>query len=676
MQLQGPPRINDFTAPYPTAQTPLDAAFQDERESTGRIQTNLAGTKTYVGEPRQRGRFRLSWDGIEYDTASRILYELRSGECVLTPRTDIGGGGILDVTGDGIPDLLLSEVELPCRVVSEVPYATPLNRRGGGSPRAKLEVELETLHTYAEIPGFVSPPRFTFQTYATSGPWTLSFDFGPGVKHYVDFGNGYADVGTNVEHTYTADSGPWTVTVLLYQASIPRWGINLDVPNKTGRRVTNGRADLTGTDLSGIQIQDGGSVRLDPGEGRLVGVLTSAPQGAYQWNGQFGGGLTYDASIIPRSVREIQLDNDKGITGDVNDLPADAIVADLEDFSGTQNVLRVGGPVGRSTEIAITERGAVTLGDDFRFDQVNNFGPAPKVRRLVLRRGRQPKGLMYGMRQLEYVAGSRLRVDLSGDNLIPPTLTELQFGRSGIKHVPDDDTWVDQMTQIKIHGNGEGSVGKALSITDGVPQYQLLWNQLYQRRTYLQKSNGSPELDVNLHQTTDDGPGRNTELICTATSAEKLWRMVGYRRHKGDSVLDYVRSLNLSNLLQFNITRTGAQMFEFSWGLPDKTTQADPAIRNRQEFVYNDQASNNAPEAWVRDGTSRAWLPIFTSGEQVRLQGPTSDELVEISSVTYDPSANAMSVSVTDSPSLPSSSGSIPSDADRMTYAFFFYSTT
>jgi hypothetical protein len=145
---------------------------------------------------------------------------------------------------------------------------------------------------------------------------------------------------------------------------------------------------------------------------------------------------------------------------------------------------------------------------------------------------------------------------------------------------------------------------------------------------------------------------------------------------QGDSVLDYFRSLNLSNLLQFNITRTGAQTFEFSWGLPDKTAQADPDIGSRREFVYNDQASNNAPEAWVRNGTSRAWLPIFTSGEQVRLQGPTSDELVEISSVTYDPSTDTMSVSVTDSPSLPSSSGSISSDVDRMTYAFFFHSTT
>jgi hypothetical protein len=283
---------------------------------------------------------------------------------------------------------------------------------------------------------------------------------------------------------------------------------------------------------------------------------------------------------------------------------------------------------------------------------------------------------MYGMRKLEIVLARRIDVDLSGTNLIPPTLRDLNCGRSGIQALPSDGSWVEQMDRIRIGGNGEGNINRALSIRSGVPQYQILWDDVYTRRASLKRSGGDPALDLNIHQTTDDGPGTNTELICTATNADDLWKMVGYRGYKGDAVLDNVQSLSLSNLIQFGVTRQSSSQFTFAWSLSDKTTQNDPNVNNRQEFVYNDSDPDNVPEAWVRDGTSQAWLPILAADEQIRLPGPSQDVLVEVDSVSYDPSTNTMTVNTkTSSLSHTGSTSSIPTGIDRMTYAFFFTST-
>jgi hypothetical protein len=64
----------------------------------------------------------------------------------LTPRTK--------ATGD--PDYL-TEHTYDCRVVGDVPTATPIFRRGAGGERlARVEIELETLATVTEIPDAIS----------------------------------------------------------------------------------------------------------------------------------------------------------------------------------------------------------------------------------------------------------------------------------------------------------------------------------------------------------------------------------------------------------------------------------------------------------------------------------------------------------------------------------------
>jgi len=86
MQLLGAPKLNDFQAPYCAFQTPMEAAFQRDDEIETYVKTRN-GTLSRVGDQALRGRFRLGWDGLDYDTAARILFELKSGEVVLTPRT-------------------------------------------------------------------------------------------------------------------------------------------------------------------------------------------------------------------------------------------------------------------------------------------------------------------------------------------------------------------------------------------------------------------------------------------------------------------------------------------------------------------------------------------------------------------------------------------------------------
>ena len=129
----------------PSYQTPLDAAFQRD----GDVETTIKyrdGSKRRVGERHYRGTFRYGWQALPYDLAHAIVSAVSKHPVSLTPRTRVEGN--MD---------FLTEHTFDCRVVGEVPAATPIFRRGpGGEKVARVEIELETLETVTEIPDAVS----------------------------------------------------------------------------------------------------------------------------------------------------------------------------------------------------------------------------------------------------------------------------------------------------------------------------------------------------------------------------------------------------------------------------------------------------------------------------------------------------------------------------------------
>lgn len=128
----------------PSYQTPLDAAFRGESTWV----EDRDGTNAQIGSQRLRGRFRIEWRALSYETAMRILHELRTGQVTFTPRTQKTGD-----TND------VTEVALDCRVVSDLPTASALYRRTtSGTEQARIAVELETLQVFDDIPGLAYSP--------------------------------------------------------------------------------------------------------------------------------------------------------------------------------------------------------------------------------------------------------------------------------------------------------------------------------------------------------------------------------------------------------------------------------------------------------------------------------------------------------------------------------------
>ena len=104
------------------------------------------GTRQLVGPRHYRGTFRYGWQALPYDLAHAIVSAVSEHPVALTPRTKEPGD----------PDYL-SEHTFDCRMVGDVPTATPIFRRGAGGERlARVEIELETLETVTEIPGSIS----------------------------------------------------------------------------------------------------------------------------------------------------------------------------------------------------------------------------------------------------------------------------------------------------------------------------------------------------------------------------------------------------------------------------------------------------------------------------------------------------------------------------------------
>jgi len=144
VQLTGPPEIAGWTAPHPSKQTPLEAAWSRDEDVETYV-TFRDGTRQRVGPRHYRGTFRYGWAALPYDLAHAILSEVSAHPVALKPRTKAPGD-----------PSYLSEHTYDCRLVGELPVSTEIYRRAGGEKVARVEIELQTLVTITEIPDAVS----------------------------------------------------------------------------------------------------------------------------------------------------------------------------------------------------------------------------------------------------------------------------------------------------------------------------------------------------------------------------------------------------------------------------------------------------------------------------------------------------------------------------------------
>jgi hypothetical protein len=146
-----------------------------------------SGPTELVGQEHWRGEWTVTWDALEYEVAQRILYEVgaanrigtsgladdqvQGGEFLWTPRTrQPGDPSVIDVDGDGVVDVILEEVELPCRLIGAQPSTTPIYRRkAGGTKVARLQLQIQSTRTYQERPGFGFPPTISFKASGQAG---------------------------------------------------------------------------------------------------------------------------------------------------------------------------------------------------------------------------------------------------------------------------------------------------------------------------------------------------------------------------------------------------------------------------------------------------------------------------------------------------------------------------
>lgn len=184
MQLQGPPKINGWKAPMPSKATPMEGEWRRDEEVDTIIKYRN-GRQRIVGDPHWRGTWRVVWDGITYDTAFRILYEVGSkkatgsgtggsnlsgDEFLWTPRSNPNNNPVtVDVDGDGVADIVLQEIEVAARIRQQ-PSTTPLYRRkGDGTKVVRLELQIESADTFPERAGLGFPPSISFGIEVNTG---------------------------------------------------------------------------------------------------------------------------------------------------------------------------------------------------------------------------------------------------------------------------------------------------------------------------------------------------------------------------------------------------------------------------------------------------------------------------------------------------------------------------
>ena len=654
MQLKGPPKLNDYLAPYPTAETPLQAAFRRDEEIETYVKTR-DGTLARVGDQALRGRFTLSWDGLDYDTALRILFEVRSGEVELTPRTDIGGGALIDIDGDGIPDLILEEVRLPCRVIEDIPTSTPIGRRARQAAIAGLELTFETLQTYSEIPGFTAPAQFQFVSYGTaSTPYTYVLGTG-GTEVAVQWdAGGPVEVGADPTHDYSASGGQHVVTVVVLSRIMNdlAFGITDDWRDLNGNTIS--ATDLSSplvegdqTDLSDVTTKTISSSPRSADD--LRGALPAAamPEVTERWNVDGDkNSIQYSAGDVRGGVKTRFSSNrlsstsgDLALATGVQNTQSINVLGSGVSIGTTASPLQPGGAVGTAT-VAIDARSgngtyvidASATGFGTPRGQQNVNGQAPNIREF-LGSWKTPGGgagnILRSWRQCEALNSAPID-DMRGP-CVPPTMQDLVLRREG-----SNARMINQWGWL---GGATFRIGGAAYLEDatGTPIDQAAADSLrsaYDAGTLPSNTDISLINGENLFQTRVNG------TLSLWDEDTFLW-LVGLGPYHGSAggaggLVEHINALSVATVfasddwkkvnattLKMSISMRGDSKIRY-----DEGRTGEPLYRKEVQGTTATEIEAFQPGDWIRlEGTDTSGAPI---DEQVRVA--SYDNTVRVSS--------------------------------------------
>lgn len=541
MQLTGPPKLNGWTAPYCDHSEPLRGDWEDESTYV----TYRRGTVERVGRKRMRGRFRLSWRGLSYDTAARILTEVQADPVVLTPRMAVAAeGGLVDLDGDGMPDVAIDETDLPCRVISDLPSTTSLASRTADGRVASLTLELETLQTYEEVPGVTEIGVWELDVTVSGGDMVeVDLLKADGTRAVTSLETGDGRVIQPGQSMWTYEQ-PGTYTV---RATGPA-GFESVHELRLGYEVDISHVDnLDLTQLTKVTLKSAG-------EGQDID-LSRSPYGTG------GPALIGRASIIEASnarraaidmyassfVQELYLEATQSAFF-IDDVPAESRIVDVQK-SDVYGILR-GGTFSESLRSLNLERSAVTI-------DAPSFAPSvPNLRTLRTRADKYDLAALLGnCRDVVEVVDDRFGFagDLTGTSAAGPYLhaavRRVETGTSStIEGFPDDWTQIDPEAAVILprrYSSGDPSAnlygaGKGLSNAILGP------SGLYVNRERLE----GLRLDV-----TERFYRESTEQTSAAStlSQDALDACMGTGPYAEDGLIDYLGSLRHESLWQYEI---------------------------------------------------------------------------------------------------------------------------
>jgi len=712
MQLTGPLKLNSYSL-YAAKDTPVEALWTDEREKSGRLVEALDGTKKYIGPKRYRGRFRFGFDGLTTNEALRVLYELRQGTLNLTPRTSQGGGGGIDITGDGVLDLTLEEVSIPVRVVSGLPSTSELYRlMEGGKIAHRIEVECESIQTYEEIPGLDTPTILEFRVFHTQGEDYKVEIYTGNVGMQIDWTSSgtFADVGSSASYVYDGSAGEQRMKVLFLQDEMDR----LDMVARNADDGNFGQARILVSDDSGfatdfsdltVQIVDlGGAVSTDYVQG------TISPQNEFSSVGEYAlGHATHAASGIPRDVDEI-FGRGATITGNVMELPSDMKKVFIEVMSGFGGgkVIAAGGPVGPSTTLFHAASSGITLDADDMGQQFVGAAPTP-IRNLQdfepTRSQRRIDELHKAARSLSRFEAFRNGLkgdDFRGQGVMPPNIESWSASRIGWGVSPypflfDDYSFAQGIGRFVVGNYRRNDQVPHLINTEESTDY---YNQERVLGGYYTQRSGLRS-DTTLSVRLQDGYDRRGH-VCALRSADTLWKTVGLHDHHPDhsssgsaptNTLDAVQSLTLSNMIVQSVQSTTTNTITVKLSLEaagtNDDTAPDYAIRDSNNDLTDKvglrlRHNSGTVEASVfRSTNTPEYIPLFQTANghdnrYVRLKGEDTngnpvDRQYIVSSHNYDAGAGELTITIDDTATADGVSTSIPDLTDgKMIHPFYF----
>jgi hypothetical protein len=489
--------------------------------------------------------------------------------------------------------------------------------------------------------------------------------------------------GTDLRHTYPAGTQIDDVTVRIPDnPDLPRVRLQPlnEATNDNGNPISKSRIDLENTDFAALDVET-----FEPSSsnhGKTEGFLSASDMPRVKESFDVTNShVRLDLASVPRTVRRYGSDQNGRVFGDVMDLPKDLEFIDVEDHN-TPCTIRAGGPAGPSTTSIQTLRsrvwvdaspetglGASTIGGSNAAPNVRFFSGGGVVGDVG--------NLFRAWRSLERVSCVRASWpgDLRGDNLIPPTIRDLGLQRHNLSYAPTElASWADDVESANFYTTSENH-SSALWLTDGTPQMQVLWEELYAIRDVV-----NPNSSWNLRHERDDN---NKELFCTATSPEQVWKMLGLGAFHPvnasgsapHNVYDAIRSLNLSNKVEASVvSRVDDTTLRLAWDVPDAGSFNRPDY-HRTQYRHN----TGVVESIIRDAGTNVWRRLFQAGEMMRLISSREDAgLYEIAGHSYDAATREVILSIDSSPATAGASPSLPSTLPDTTcvYGFYFQSQT